>query len=36
MISELFGGKTAEKTLLYLAAMGEGCPADVFKAELYL
>lgn len=29
MISELFGGKTAEKVLLYLTAMEEGYPAEI-------
>lgn len=29
MIKALFGGNTAEKVLLYLAAMGEGYPAEI-------
>jgi predicted transcriptional regulator len=32
MIAELFGGNTAEKTLLYLIAMGEGYSAEIAKA----
>lgn len=32
MIAELFGGNTAEKTLLYLSAIGDGYPAEIAKA----
>ncbi|MEO6904996.1 MAG: winged helix-turn-helix domain-containing protein [Ginsengibacter sp.] len=32
MIEELFGGKTAEKILLYLTAIGEGYSAEIAKA----
>lgn len=31
MIAELFGGNTAEKTLLYLSAVGEGYSAEIAK-----
>lgn len=31
MIAELFGGNTAEKILLYLAAIGEGYPAEIAR-----
>jgi len=32
MIADLFGSNTAEKTLLYLNAMGEGYAAEIAKA----
>lgn len=32
MIAELFGGNTAEKTLLYIAALGDGYPAEISRA----
>lgn len=32
MLSELFGGNTAEKSLLYLAAMGEGYSSEISNA----
>lgn len=32
MIAELLGGNTAEKTLMYLTAMGEGYPTEIAKA----
>jgi hypothetical protein len=31
MIEELLGGKTAERTLLYIAAMGQGYPAEISR-----
>lgn len=31
MIEELFGSNTAEKTLLYLSAVGEGYPAEISR-----
>lgn len=32
MMSELFGGQTAEKCLVYLAAQGEGYPLEISRA----
>lgn len=32
MIEEILGGNTAEKTLLYIAAMGQGYPAEIASA----
>lgn len=31
MLAELFGSKTAEKTLLYITAMGEGYSSEIAK-----
>lgn len=31
MLNELFGGETTTKSLLYLAAMGEGYPLEISK-----
>jgi DNA-binding transcriptional ArsR family regulator len=32
MLSELFGGSTTEKCLIYLAAQGEGYPLEISRA----